>query len=151
MKKNSKLFFFLLLFFFILLQLYQPALNIDNGQVTTVNFSKVYNVPLAIQNILKKSCYDCHSNHTNYPWYSYIQPIRILLERDIEEGKSNLNFSEWGNYSNRKQLSKFSRIIKQIEQDEMPLKSYIFIHPNAKMTKMQKQEIIHWINSISNN
>lgn len=133
------------------MQLYQPVRNISKGQVTTSHFVNIYNAPPDIQNILKTSCYDCHSNNTHYPWYTYFQPVRLLIEKDIKEGKSNLNFSEWGDYSNRKRLSKLSRIVKQIEKNEMPLKSYIFIHPNSKLTKMQKQEIIHWINSISNN
>lgn len=134
--------------FFILLQLYQPARNTDDGQVSAIHFIKVNNVPVGIKKILRKSCFDCHSNNTRYPWYSYLQPLRILMEEDIKNGKLNLNFSEWGNYSKRKQESKLDRIMKQIKSDEMPLKSYTFIHKKAILSKNQKVEVFHWIDSL---
>ncbi|MFV8271327.1 heme-binding domain-containing protein [Flavobacterium sp. GT2N3] len=130
---------------FLLMQLYQPARNIDYGQVSPIHFTKVYHVPNNVQIILKTSCYDCHSNNTNYPWYSYSQPGRIFMENHIKEGKENLNFSEWGNYGSRKQRNKLDRIVKQIKSDEMPLSSYTLIHKNAILTTIQKQEIINWI------
>jgi hypothetical protein len=73
---------------------------------------------------LQNSCFDCHSNSINYPWYSFVQPVRMFLDSHINEGKENLNFSEYGTYSRRKQRSKLDRIIKQIQSDEMPLASY---------------------------
>ena len=133
---------------FLLLQFYQPARNSDNGQVLPIHITKVYNVPVKVQQILQKSCYDCHSNNTYYPWYSYLQPSRFLMEYHIKAGKENLNFSEWGNYSRRRQESKLDRIAKQIESNEMPLASYTLIHRKAKLSELQKQEIIAWINTI---
>ena len=133
---------------FLLLQFYQPARNSDNGQVLPIHITKVYNVPVKVQQILQKSCYDGHSNNTYYPWYSYLQPSRFLMEYHIKAGKENLNFSEWGNYSRRRQESKLDRIAKQIESNEMPLASYTLIHRKAKLSELQKQEIIAWINTI---
>jgi hypothetical protein len=130
---------------FLLMQLYQPARNIDYGQVSTTHFNQVYRVPKKVETILKISCYDCHSNTTRYPWYAYIQPARMVMDSHIKEGKENLNFSEWGNYSSRKQGNKLDRIIKQIKSDEMPLSSYTFIHKEAILTTAQKAELIHWI------
>lgn len=77
------------------MQLYQPARNISFEQDITGNFTKVYKVPKNVETILRTSCYDCHSNKTNYPWYSYIQPARFFMESHIKEGKENLNFNEW--------------------------------------------------------
>ena len=149
MRKKIKRIVLIAVGFFILLQCWQPARNQDNGQAPTVHFTQVYNVPPEVQNILQTSCYDCHSNNTKYPWYSWVQPARMLMENDIKKGKSNLNFSEWGNYSTRKQANKLSRITKQIKQGAMPLSSYTLIHQNARLSESQKQEVITWINSIS--
>lgn len=139
---------------FLLIQLYQPVRNLDYERVLPIHFTKMYKVPSDINAILQTSCFDCHSNNTQYPWYSYIQPARMLLDDHIKEGKENLNFSEFGNYSKRKQENKLERIIKQVESDEMPLSSYTLIHRNAILTKENKALLINWIekrrDSISN-
>ena len=134
----------------VLVQFYQPARNTNNGQVLVVHFEKVYTVPNNIATILQNSCYDCHSNNTKYRWYDFIQPARLLVELHIKNGKENLNFSEFGNYSKRKQINKLSRIVKQIKANEMPLPSYTFLHSNAKINASQKQALISWADSLSN-
>ena len=87
MKKVFKKIFFVGLAVFILIQFYQPARNESNAMPTSFAFTKVYVVPADVQNILQTSCYDCHSNNTHYPWYSYIQPSRFLMEYHIKKGK----------------------------------------------------------------
>lgn len=146
MKKSIKKILFIGLIIFLLMQLYQPARNESFEQDITGNFTKVYNVPKNVEIILRTSCYDCHSNNTYYPWYSYIQPVRFFMESHIKEGKENLNFNEWGNYSDRKQNNKLDRIAKQIKSNEMPLSSYTMIHKNAILTASQKKEVLDWIN-----
>lgn len=140
---------------FLLMQLYQPTRNVDYGQVLPIHFNKIYDVPPEIVSSLKTSCFDCHSNSTNYPWYSYIQPVRIFMDSHINEGKENLNFSEFGSYSSRKQASKLERIIKQIQSDEMPLTSYTTLHRNAILSPVSKEELLDWLekksDSISSN
>ena len=148
MKIIIKKILFIGLIIFLLMQLYQPARNISFEQDITGNFTKVYNVPKNVEIILRTSCYDCHSNNTYYPWYSYIQPVRFFMESHIKEGKENLNFNEWGNYSDRKQNNKLDRIAKQIKSNEMPLSSYTLIHKNAILTASQKKEVLDWINKI---
>ena len=105
----------------------------------------MYNVPKNVETILRTSCYDCHSNTTHYPMYSYIQPTRFFMESHIKEGKENLNFNEFGNYSSRKQNNKLDRIVKQIKSNDMPLSSYTLIHRDAILSNNQKQEVINWI------
>ena len=148
MKKIIKKILFIGLIIFLLMQLYQPARNISFEQDITGNFTKVYNVPKNVEIILRTSCYDCHSNNTYYPWYSYIQPARFFMERHIKEGKEELNFNEFGNYSKRRQNSKLKAISKEIESNEMPLSSYTLIHKNAILTASQKKEVLDWINKI---
>ena len=149
MKNIIKKTFFIGLILFLLMQLYQPARNESYGQVNTADFTKVYQVPKNVATILHTSCYDCHSNNTNYPLYSYIQPVRFFMESHIKEGKENLNFNEWGNYSTRRQNNKLDRIEKQIKSNEMPLSSYTLIHKNAILNNTQKEEIIKWINTLN--
>ena len=134
----------------LLIQLYQPSQNTDNRQPQSMDFTKTYTVPKNIETIFQNSCYDCHSNNTKYLWFDQIQPLGILVEHHIRKGKENLNFSEWGNYSSRKQQIKLDRITKQIKANEMPLKSYIILHKNARLTAHDKQEIINWVNTLKN-
>ena len=148
MKIIIKKILFIGLIIFLLIQLYQPARNISFEQDITANFTKVYNVPKNVEIILRTSCYDCHSNNTYYPWYSYIQPARFFMERHIKEGKEELNFNEFGNYSKRRQNSKLKAISKEIESNEMPLSSYTLIHKNAILTASQKKKVLDWINKI---
>jgi hypothetical protein len=130
---------------FLLMQLYQPVRNVDYEQVSSLSFSKTFLVPGKVQTILQTSCFDCHSNNSNYPWYSNIQPVRAFMDSHIKEGKENLNFSEFGTYSTRKQQSKLDRMIKQIKSDEMPLASYTIIHRNAALNKESKVVLLQWI------
>lgn len=148
MKKIIKKILFIGFIIFLLMQLYQPAQNIGFEQDINTNFTEVYNVPKNVEIILRTSCYDCHSNKTSYPWYSYIQPARFFMESHIKEGKENLNFNEWGNYSDRKQNNKLDRIVKQIKSNEMPLTSYTLMHKKATLTATQKREVLDWINKI---
>jgi hypothetical protein len=146
MKKIIKKIIIIGFVIFLLMQLYQPARNESYEQELTANFTKMYDVPKNVETILRTSCYDCHSNNTNYPLYSYIQPARFFMEEHIKDGKKDLNFNEFGKYSKRKQENKLEAIIKQIKSDEMPLASYTLLHKNAIVTPAQKEEVINWIN-----
>lgn len=146
MKRVLKIMLAIVLFIFIAIQFYQPALNVNKGQVYTTDFSKVYTVPPNVQNILQNACYDCHSNNTNNVWYSNIQPIAWLMKKHIDNGKEKLNFSEFGSISSRRQISKLKGIANQIKDDEMPLASYKIMHSYAKLSKEQKSLIMDWMN-----
>jgi len=127
----------------IAIQFIQPARN-ENGQVLPTDISKMYNIPAPVHDLLKNSCYDCHSNHTNYPFYTNIQPVGWILARHIKNGKAELNFSEFGSYSIRKQKNKLNSIVNSLKDETMPLSSYTLIHKNARLTKDEKAMIIDW-------
>ncbi|TRW98964.1 heme-binding domain-containing protein [Flavobacterium gawalongense] len=146
MKKIIKKILIIGFVIFLLMQLYQPARNESYEQELIANFTKMYDVPKNVETILQTSCFDCHSNNTNYPLYSYIQPARFFMEEHIKDGKKDLNFNEFGKYSKRKQENKLEAIIKQIKSDEMPLASYTLLHKNAIVTPAQKEEVIDWFN-----
>jgi hypothetical protein len=132
-----------LLVIFIAIQFIQPAQNQD-GQVLPTDIEKMVVVPPNVSGILKTSCYDCHSNNTHYPWYSFIQPGAWLMASHIKNGKAMLNFSQFGDLSNRKQQSKLQGIINQVKDGEMPISSYKIIHRNAVLTPAQKTILINW-------
>jgi hypothetical protein len=134
---------FLLFAVFIAIQFIQPARN-TSGQVLPTDISKTVSVPENVHAILQTACFDCHSNNTRYPWYNYVQPAAWILANHIKHGKKDLNFSEFGSYSTRRQQSKFKSIASQIEDGEMPLYSYTMIHKNARLTKEEKLVIIKW-------
>ncbi|WP_371807823.1 heme-binding domain-containing protein [Lutibacter sp. B1] len=142
---KKMLFFFLIVFVGIQLV---PTNHNQSSVISKTEFNNYIVVPKNIQNILKNSCYDCHSNNTNYPWYNKIQPASWFLEKHINEGKKELNFSTFGDYSKRKQKSKLKSIINQIRDDKMPLKSYTLIHRNTKLNELQKKEVIEWFTKL---
>lgn len=123
----------------------RPEKNISSA-ITNNRIEQLYPMPDSILAILKMACYDCHSNNTNYPWYSNLQPVAWFLNRHIVEGKAELNFDEFGVYSKRRQQSKFKSIVSQVNKGEMPLKSYKLFHKKANLTKKEKDLVIDWIN-----
>jgi len=113
--------------------------------VPSADFILTYKPTERVSDILKTSCYNCHSNNTNYPWYSYVQPVGLFLEGHIKEGKENLNFSKFGNYSGRRQKNKLTSIISQIEDNKMPLPAYTLIHRDAKLSVEDKRVVAEFL------
>lgn len=100
--------------------------------------------PEAIQKLLKNACYDCHSNTTKYPWYSNVAPISWWVKDHINEGREELNFSNWADYSLKKQIHKMEECWEMIEEGEMPLESYLITHGEAELTAEEKELFIEW-------
>ena len=132
---------------FIVIQFFPTTLN-ERDTVPQSDFMVENQVPATIKNRLQVSCYDCHSNNTDYPWYSKIQPSAWYLEDHIQEGKDELNFNEWAEYSDRRKNSKLRSIISQIEEDEMPLDSYTLIHKDAILSDEDKRMIIDYMTAL---
>ncbi|NOU37845.1 MAG: heme-binding domain-containing protein [Ferruginibacter sp.] len=137
--------FLVFVIIFIAIQFYRPAKNIAEGNSIN-DITTKYTVPENVQAILKKSCYDCHSNNTAYPWYNNIQPVASFLANHVKEGKDELNFSEFATYKIGRQYRKLEEIKKEIEENEMPLSSYTLIHTDANLNELQKNTITNWVN-----
>ena len=142
--KVIKIIVLVLLVAFVGIQFISTTRN-QSDLIPETDFMLVNSVPQTIQKKLQVSCYDCHSNNTQYPWYNKIQPVTWFLEGHIKEGKAELNFSEWDSLSNRRKKSKLRSIIKQIESNEMPLSSYTLIHKEARFLENEKKETIKWL------
>jgi len=144
MRFSKKALLALLLMVFIAIQFIPPARN-QSGQALPTDIARTFILPNKVQSIFQTACYDCHSNNTNYLWYFHIQPIGWLLSNHIKEGKAELNFSEFGTYSTRRQLSKLRAIENSIKDNKMPLSSYTLIHHNARLNEKDKALIVDWI------
>jgi hypothetical protein len=107
-----------------------------------------YTIPQDVLASLKTSCYDCHSNNTYYPWYNNIQPVAWWLNSHVNDGKRELNFSEFTSYRIGKQYRKLDAINGVVKKDEMPLSSYTLIHTNAKLNEQQKLSIASWVTAL---
>jgi hypothetical protein len=142
--KIAKIIAVVLLVAFVGIQ-FVPTERNQSDVVPKTDFMLVNSVPDHIKSKLQTSCYDCHSNNTQYPWYNKVQPIAWFLEDHIKEGKAELNFNEWDSLSNRRKKSKLRSIIKQIESGEMPMASYTLIHREASFSEAEKQELIQWV------
>jgi len=94
--------------------------------------------------VIERSCRDCHSNETVWPWYSQVAPVSWLLTSDVNEGRHNLNFSEWGTYSQRKVANRLKGICDQVQRGDMPLWFYLPLHPSAKLTDADKKTLCDW-------
>ena len=104
-------------------------------------------LPPEMKKIVKKACYDCHSNETKWPWYSYIAPVSWTVAHDVNEGRRELNFSEWGTYSERRRRKKIEEIWEEVEERKMPMPLYIVTHPEALLTKKERLVIKKWTHS----
>ena len=139
---KRKIFFFLLAIL-VVIQFFHPAKN-QSAEILSSDITKVTDVPVDVQAILKTACYDCHSNSTAYPWYNNIQPVAWWLNHHIEEGKGHLNFSAFGQYDAIKAAKKLKGIAREVEKGDMPLSSYTLIHRNAILNEDQKTLVINW-------
>lgn len=114
------------------------------------DFITIKNTPENVANIIKTSCYDCHSNETKYPWYTNIQPVAWFLKSHIDDGRKHLNFSNFATYTPVKQAHKLADAADEVESGGMPLESYVLIHTDANLSAEQKVTLINYFKKIEN-
>ena len=112
-----------------------------------MDFLQVSMVPDTLASVFLNSCYNCHSNRTQYPWYNNISPFSWYLNRHILEGKEHLNFSSWGTLDKAQKISKLDEICEECKNRAMPLKSYILVHRDAKLGPDEIEAICEWADS----
>ncbi|MFY8186194.1 MAG: heme-binding domain-containing protein [Bacteroidia bacterium] len=127
----------------VIIQFIRPTRN-KSTEVQVNDITVAMNVPADVMTVLKTSCYDCHSNNTNDMWYMNIQPIGLWVSNHIEEGKEELNFSEWVKYKPKRKAHKMEEIAEMVNEDEMPMSSYTIIHGEAKLSAAQKKLLVEW-------
>ena len=137
----------ILLVLLVIIQFIRPAEN-HSDKLSANDITLHYPVPDTVLSILKRSCYDCHSNNTSYPWYNRVQPVAWWLNSHVTEGKRELNFSEFASYPLKKQARKLKNTVKEIKEGGMPLNSYLWIHIDAALDQGQKNILVYWADSL---
>ena len=138
-----KRFFILALITLVAIQFFRPDRN-NGGYESLEPFLSETKPTEQVAAILKTSCYDCHSNKTQYPWYAEVAPVSFWLNDHIKEGKEHLNFSTWEGYSAKRKDHKLEEVVEMVADGEMPLESYIFIHEDANLTPTETTALMDW-------
>lgn len=136
-----------LLVIFIVAQFFGP----DRNESSTASFDVFLNdtnPPKDVKYVLTETCFDCHSDHTRYPWYDKITPVNYWLADHVNEGKEHFNISKWDDYSTKKKDHKLEELIEMVEAKEMPLPSYTYTHSEAKLTDEQIASVLNWAKQV---
>ncbi len=125
----------------IAIQFIPVELN-DQGYDSVIAFENETQVSPELAAVFKSNCYDCHSNQTKYPWYSSVAPISFWLDEHVRDGKKHFNVAKWSEYSTKRKDHKLEELIEEVEEAEMPLPSYTWIH--GKLSDAERQMLIDW-------
>jgi len=146
MKKVLKIIVIILAAAFIGIQFFRT--DVANPQINEADTLQTsMQVPSDVDAILTRSCGDCHSYKTVYPWYAHVAPVSWWLSNHISEGRRELNMSVWNTYSPKKKANKLKEICEQVEQGEMPLPSYLWIHRDAVLKEGEAKALCDWVNA----
>ncbi|MCB9067769.1 MAG: heme-binding domain-containing protein [Calditrichae bacterium] len=101
-------------------------------------------MPDNVQQIMQRSCFDCHSNETVWPWYSYVAPVSWLVKHDVEEGREHLNFSEWDKLNQKRKMKRLEEIVEEVEEGKMPMPIYLIMHGDAEVSAAELAVLREW-------
>jgi hypothetical protein len=146
MSKTRKVLIGLLLLAAII-QTIQPTRNLSDT-LGDNDISKTYAISDEVHAILRNKCYDCHSNNTTYPWYTYVQPIGWWMAAHIYDGKEHLDFSEFKTYAPKKAKHKLEELSDAVNEGWMPLNTYLWMHHDAEITKADRDAINAWLKTL---
>lgn len=132
--------------FLVLIQFFPTHKN-QNNIPSEADLLQTRDVPSPTAAVLKNACYDCHSNYTNYPWYSKVQPLGWYLEGHIQDGKQKLNFSTFDRRSKEQQKELLEAIRQVVQANKMPLKSYRLLHSEGRLSKEERKHLVDWAES----
>jgi hypothetical protein len=142
--KAVKRIFAILAILFIAAQFIRPDLT-NPAADPALTIHATAQVPPEVASILKRSCFDCHSNETVWPWYSHITPVNWwMVKSHIEHGREHYNFSEWGKKEIKDRDHLLEEICEEVEANAMPLPSYLLAHSDARLSDAQKRAICDW-------
>ncbi|HVB02154.1 MAG TPA: heme-binding domain-containing protein [Chitinophagaceae bacterium] len=139
--------FLALIVIFLLMQFIRTSKN-NSSLNTPTDITRVYPVPPDVVRLLRAACYDCHSDSSKYPVYFNIQPVGWWMTYHINNGKRHLNFSRFGNYTHTMAMHKFKQISRVVTKHQMPIASYLWEHPEGRLTPMQIARIASWADSL---
>ena len=144
MKKVIKIILIVIIIAFVVIQFFRPERTTTEVYEES-HITKIMNVPDDVHRILKRSCFDCHSDHTAWPWYTNVAPASWLVAKDVRNGRTKMNFSQWGKIPDAKREARLEAICEEITEGEMPLKEYLYLHGDAKLTPQDKDVLCNWV------
>ena len=128
---------------FVLLQLKRPARTNPASESSQSIEAHVQMTP-QVKDILDRSCRDCHSNKTDWPWYTNVAPLSWWITDHVNQGRTSLNLSEWGKLDKERQDKKLRQICDEVDDGAMPFPSYLPMHPKAKLSEQDKKILCDW-------
>lgn len=152
MKKHftKKKIFLALVIVFVVMQAFRIDKTTKPVDANT-DFISLTGANAEVAHILKTACYDCHSEQPIYPWYSNVAPVSWWIKHHIDEGSQHLNFSIWGTYKDKRKHHKLEECIEMVEEGEMPMDSYTWMHKEAKLTDAQKEMLVAYFKGLKEN
>lgn len=125
------------------IQLIRPSLT-NPPVYPNQEIASILRVDPNVQSIFQRSCNDCHSNRTVWPWYSHVAPVSWLLASDVNDGRRRMNLSEWGAYTAQKSGDLLGQICKEVQKGDMPPLQYLPMHRASRLTQEDRQQICRW-------
>jgi heme-binding protein len=142
-KKVVKIVIIVLAAAFVIAQFFRPDRTlVPENPADTLEAST--QVPQNVEAILTRSCVDCHSNRTTFPWYSNVSPVSWFLANHINEGRQELNISTWNTTDTKRRVRKLDKMCEEVQNGEMPLPSYLWIHWDAKLSPNDVNALCDW-------
>ena len=132
---------------FVIIQFFRIEKN-NPASAIEADFIEIYQSPAEVTAILKTSCYDCHSNQVNYPWYTNIAPVSWFVKDHVNEAREYFNFSEWSAMTTKRQDHILEECSEEVEEGKMPLTSYLLMHSEADLSHDKKETLEHYFNSL---
>ena len=143
LRRVIKILFIVVILAFVVGQFIRPDFS-NPPVVPSEALAASTQIPSDVQRVLTRSCNDCHSNETQYPWYSKVTPFNWFLANHIQDGRHELNFSEWNTYTTTKKVRKLEELCEQVEHGAMPLPSYLWIHRDAVLSSDEGRMLCDW-------
>jgi heme-binding protein len=122
-----------------------PANRSNPAVDPSKHFYAVQGVPPEVRTVFDRSCKNCHSDETKWPWYSYVAPVSWVIAHDVYDGRKAMNFSHWGDYAASKREDKLEEICEQVTNGEMPDRKYAFFRSDARVTPEERATICQWV------
>jgi hypothetical protein len=140
-KLNKKLKWAVCFVVLIIIGILSIAFPVDH---TNPTITGEIEAPEEVMAILRRGCYDCHSNETKWPWYSYVAPVSWLVSDDVQDGRKHMNFSEWDTYNDKQKRHKMKECGEMVKVGEMPLWFYLPLHPEAELLPKDIEILTAW-------
>jgi hypothetical protein len=106
-------------------------------------------LPGDVHTMLQRACYDCHSDNTKYPWYAAVQPVAWWMNQHVADGKAEVNFSDFARYDTKRTVRKLRAVADEVRDRDMPLKSYLLMHGEAKLTDAEAARLAQWAEDLA--